>query len=559
MKGSRSYRILSVLLVALIVFSISACQTNPPTSTPIPTTVASPTPVPLKYDPPITISVARSLSEIVQKAIAAKSDVLDDNIWTRAYKDELGINITNLWSVPVSQYEAKLNVAISANDLPDIIECNARQFKLLVDSGVATDLTKAFADYASDFTKEMMKADNNVGLSQATVDGKLMALPLLSGNIDPCPILWIRADWLKAVGLEAPKTMDDVMKIADAVVKQDPDKNGKDDTQGLGLYKDLFDGGFASLDGFFEGFHAYPNGWLEASDGTLVFSGIQPEVKNALAMLATMYKNGLIDKEFVVKDGAKISEGTTNGTIGMLYGQHWLPFWPFEDCKKKNPESDWQAYPMPSVDSTPAKAMLHGSATTFFVVKNGMKNPEAAVKLYNFQYAKDTAMSPDYDVKFHGIASELETIPDQNWEFSVVRSFFPTQNLYIYQQAKKYYQTKDSTILDLFWIKDNVDQHQKYLAGDISFWMTYRWSGPDNSAFQIIEGYVQNQQTLVNAYIKADTTSMTDKGTTLRQLRLETFTKIIMGTVPIDEFDNYVASWKSLGGNDITAEVNAVK
>ena len=36
----------------------------------------------------------------------------------------------------------------------------------------------------------------------------------------------------------------------------------------------------------------------------------------------------------------------------------------------------------------------------------------------------------------------------------------------------------------------------------------------------------------------------------------ESFTKIIMGA-SLDEFDKFVASWKSLGGDKIIEEVNA--
>jgi putative aldouronate transport system substrate-binding protein len=513
-----------------------------------------------KYDPAITVTAVKSLSDLPQKALAKKEDVIQDNIWNRAYLDELGINVKYLWSVPNAQYEQKLNVAISANDLPDIIECNARQFKLLVDSGVATDMTQLFKDNASPFTMQMMDADKNTALSQATIGGKLMALPAVSGNIDNCSILWIRADWLKALNLEAPKTIDEMVKVAEAFVKNDPDQNGKADTLGLGLVKDLVGTGFAVLDGFFEGYHAYPSGWLKDASGNLSFGGVQPEVKSALAKLAEMYKAGLIDKEFGVKDGGKVAEGTTNGNIGMVYGQHWLPFWPFQDSKNKNDKADWQAYPIPSIDGTPAKPMINGSAGNYFVINNAsMKNPEAAVTLYNFYYDKDPALSPKYDVRFHGINGEQETIPDQNWEWAVIKTFFPTQNLFIHQQVAKYYDTKDEKILDNLWIKDNVTQIDKYMAGEKTLWSTYAWSGITGSAFNVVDNYVKNEQVQLNSYIKADTTSMTEKGATIKQLRDETFTKIIMGVLPSDEFEKYVASWKSLGGDDITSEVNANK
>lgn len=44
---------------------------------------------------------------------------------------------------------------------------------------------------------------------------------------------------------------------------------------------------------------------------------------------------------------------------------------------------------------------------------------------------------------------------------------------------------------------------------------------------------------------------------TLDQLIKENFTKIITGDQPMDSFDGFVEQWKTLGGDEITAEVNA--
>ena len=49
---------------------------------------------------------------------------------------------------------------------------------------------------------------------------------------------------------------------------------------------------------------------------------------------------------------------------------------------------------------------------------------------------------------------------------------------------------------------------------------------------------------------------MTEKMSTLESMRDETFTKIIMGESPIEEFDAFVESFNKLGGEQITAEVN---
>ncbi|MDG0809702.1 extracellular solute-binding protein [Cohnella rhizosphaerae] len=347
-----------------------------------------------KYEQPVTVSTIMGINDIAQKAISIKNSVLTDNIWTRGYESELGIKIKYLWSVPGAQMEQKLNVAISSNDLPDIIPVNSRQFKLLVDSGVALDITELFDQYASDFTKKMMDEDNHVGLDQATVNGKLMGLPSINGSIDGAHMIWLRADWLKNLNLQAPKTMEDVFKIAEAFTKNDPDQNGKNDTTGLALTKDLIGTGLADLDGFFEGYHAYVNGWVDDGSGQLVYGAVQPQMKTALAKLADMYKSGYIDNEFSVKDGAKVAESLIAGKVGMMFGQHWVPFYPLQDAKNKDPKADWQAYPIVSADEQPAKPLINGSATTYYVINKNMAHPEAAIKLYNYYYKKRPCHQP---------------------------------------------------------------------------------------------------------------------------------------------------------------------
>ncbi len=44
--------------------------------------------------------------------------------------------------------------------------------------------------------------------------------------------------------------------------------------------------------------------------------------------------------------------------------------------------------------------------------------------------------------------------------------------------------------------------------------------------------------------------------TELEKLVLENYTKFIMGVTPIEQFDSFVQNWNSLGGAEITTEVN---
>jgi putative aldouronate transport system substrate-binding protein len=131
------------------------------------------------------------------------------------------------------------------------------------------------------------------------------------------------------------------------------------------------------------------------------------------------------------------------------------------------------------------------------------------------------------------------------------------QNLFIHRGVESFFVDGDESKKENYWIMDNIDQNERYNAGDDSYWAAHAWSGPsDYSGEGRIDYYDQNDMFLMNAYIGANTDSMTMYKATLDQLRLETYTKIITGEEPIDAFDAYVDQWKSLGGDQITAEVN---
>ena len=50
--------------------------------------------------------------------------------------------------------------------------------------------------------------------------------------------------------------------------------------------------------------------------------------------------------------------------------------------------------------------------------------------------------------------------------------------------------------------------------------------------------------------------SMIENQAVLEDLEIQTFTNIITGQAPVDEFDSFVEQWKALGGEEITGEIN---
>ncbi|OXS54066.1 hypothetical protein B1A99_27925 [Cohnella sp. CIP 111063] len=481
-------------------------------------------------------------------------DTVDDNLIIREYKEILNIDVKNAWVVKGTgeQYEQKMNVVIASNDLPDLMYVNAQQLKQLVEADLVQDLGPLLEKYGSPYAKDVMTQDGGNALKSATFGGKLLAIPQTGSNIDSTPILWVREDWRQKLNLPEPKTFDDFLKLAEAFSKQDPDDNGKQDTYGFGVSKELW-GGMPGLEGFFNMYGAFPSIWVKGDDGALTYGSIQPEVKDALGKLAELYKDGQIDPEFASKDGGKIAEAATSGKLGMYFGAMWTPLWPLQDGKNQNPDMEWQAYPVPAMGNEAPKVSAAFPVTKYFAVRKGYEHPEAAIKLLNLDLERHWGSMYDPD-KYFADKGSIEFR-----KYSIYPEAEPSRrNLTIHQKVVEAFETGDLSKLNVEET-DKYNMIKDYLEnGDLGGWGWDRVFGKRGS-FEVINNYVNNGQVYDNEFYGAPTEAMGEKSAALGKMQLETFTKIIMGAANLDAFDKYVSDYKKLGGDDIAKEVNEWK
>jgi putative aldouronate transport system substrate-binding protein len=495
-----------------------------------------------KIDPPIEVTAIRTVNSNLK---FENGETIENNAWTKLYEEEFGIKIKYLWVSDPSQYDQKFNIAMASNKLADIMPVNGIQFNQLVEAGQLEDLTEALENYGTPKMKELLMKDGGLGIESATFDGKLLGLPVNPGSFDTAPLLWVRTDWLEKVGLPEPKTMDDVFKIAEAFVTQDPDGNDKNDTHGLGAAKDFY-GLEPGLEGFFNGYHAYPKSWVEDESGQLVYGSIQPEMKQALAKLQEMYANGYIDREFGVKDKEKFIQTVNAGKLGMFYGADWSPLL-FLDGKTLDPEMEWKPFHLPSIDDTAARPQTEYNIDQYYVVRKGMKHPEAAVKLLN-------AASHDWDREKYPLTDMNMNGDVEKWQYALLQAANPIQNVETYEYVSKAVEQQDESLLNL---TSNPGQANFYKGinefnnGDLNGWGFTRFF----DAITVLYDYHTKDQFKMTSFISGPTQTMVEKEATLLKMELETFTKIVMGESSIDAFDEFVVNWKNLGGDTITSEV----
>ncbi|BBI36542.1 extracellular solute-binding protein [Cohnella abietis] len=496
-----------------------------------------------KYDPPITLTTVRTVESTVK---FADGDSMENNVWTRAYEEEYGIKVKTLWAVDVSQWEQKLNLTIASGDIPDFFRVSATQFKQLAEAGMLADLTDAYNEHASDRVKSLLTEEGTGAIESATIDGKLMAIPFTNPSREGVPMVYIRADWLKALNLPEPKTMEDLLKISEAFATQDPDKNGKPDTYGLAIDKD-----FTLMNGFFNSFHAYPGILIKDGEGKLTSGLIQPEMKTALATLQKMFKGKQIDPEFGAKDITKVFETVANGKVGIMFYPYYGPLYPMQAGVDKDPTVDWKAFPIMSIDDKPAKSQTALGVLGYWVVKKEVKHPEAVVKMLNFW---DKTFYENLSTEVH---EKFNTSPDggnQVWLLNNIAAYKAFKNSDASLQIIDALKTGDTSKLNPE-NKGVYERVQKFKEGDLTNWGWGRIF--DDGGSMSVSNYYRDNDLYVNdEFTTSPLESMVQKGPVLTKLQMEAFTKIILGHSSPDEFDNFAKQWLELGGKEMLADAN---
>jgi len=421
------------------------------------------------------------------------------------------------------------------------------QMKQLIDAGLVADLTDVYDKYALPYTKQLMEQDK-VGLETGKSKGRLMAIPRMAPMIDQAPFLYVRSDWLKKLNLPEPTTMDNLLAVIQAFTTKDPDGNGKADTIGLTAIKTLW-GGYSGLEGFFNGYHAYPKIWIKDKNGKLAYGSIQPEIKPALAALQNLFKTGQMDKEFGVKDATKVGESPSNGKNGVVFGQDWIPISPLQNNKNNDPNAEWKSYPIPSIDGKPAMAQVNPGTTIWYVVNKKAKNPEGLIQMLNVHFEKVWGKTAEFSKYF------TDAEANERFKLDLLTGLEPPRkNLETHLAIVDAMKTNDTSKMNAE-AKDNYNKIMQYKSGDNKMWAYDRIFGPEGS-FAAMKKYEDEGLFYINQFQGASTPAMVEKNATLLKLQDETFTKIILGESNIDEFDTFVKKWNELGGEQITKEVN---
>ena len=551
----------SVVFVMTLALMLSACA---PAVAPAPAPAAAPistslTPEALiagqawrqtdAYSPlPETASLVLVKGGQENASLMPEGESIEDNRALRYIEETLNVDISFAWVVPSDSYSDKLNLSIASGDIPDVMIVDPIQLQQLTEAGAIEDLTPYIEQYANADILENWEQTGGVALQAATIDGKIMGIPNVQPQADAPIMAWVRQDWLDKLGLEGPETVDDVVAIARAFMEQDPDGNGAADTFGLTgtLNPVQVPSNLHGFDAIFNAYGAFPEIFFRDESGQIVYGSVQPETKEALARLAELYQEGVIDPEFATKDGGKANEIVVGGQGGIMMGPWWVPWWPLADSVSNDPNADWQPFLIQDKDGNQTFAM-GDYPYSFVVVKTDYPHPEVALKILNVQNDLSYGLNdaPQFYPNFNEIWTLLFPIP-----------FLIEQPYVVERMATEYQQALDGALDPATFseaMKIEFDQIQKDIAAprsDSSNWAV-RMARLD-AALLLAEGYDEvRTDPVASRVFPTDPT-----WPALKKLEEETFLQIITGAKSVDDFDAFVQEWNNSGGAALLEKMN---
>lgn len=476
------------------------------------------------------------------------AEISTESSTVKLYDETFNVKLNPIFIEP-SKWDDLLNIKLASNEIPDVWPSNSMDRLIRYQNqGLLAEVPRdVITKYAPNIEK-VINRDAPNGWDISTYQGKNYGIPYLNADyMYRDAIVW-RAEWLANVGIT--KVPDTIQEWEDALLKfrnDDPDKNGKKDTYGCSL---------SILAPVTASFGPMVSMWWDSAwseeNGGVSYDGINPKMKDALALLNKWYEMGILDPEFVTGENKggywAVSTDFVNGRIGlsaMGNNYHWdrktvasdgtilIPSGPTEEeFLKTNPNGSYEFGNPP----------LGTDGTTRGMTIAGIVPGSSYIFSYKLESEKD---------KLGKILQMFDwtVSDDKNW----IQSQFGEEN--------KHYTVKNVdgyTMLERIVKKDDpefkIDSdalHQFFTMNDVEH---CKLAFPVKNDYYVKEGFDKyGKVSIINKLVMPSYSKvMTD----LTKLLTETYVNIITGKKPVDSFDEFVAQWKAAGGDQLLKEAN---
>ncbi|MCW6003686.1 extracellular solute-binding protein [Micromonospora sp. CPCC 205371] len=431
---------------------------------------------------------------------------IGQSAYLTAVNAELGVPV-NFTTQDGVTYADKLNAMLGARDVPELLCVPGWEVaKIPRFSEAVNALFEDLTDHLKGDTVgayPMLASYPTAAWRHAVWNQRLMAVP--NPTDGPFPwALFTRKDLLDDRGLTIPKSLDELLTMAKQVT--DPAKK-------VWAFDDIFP--------MIQIYHKVPGsqfGWRLKADKTPEFKYETPEYRQALEVMANIYKDGLVHPDIVASKGA--DAGLLFAQAGsIIFKMAGVGFWQGAQAEhqKVNPKLNIQAVPVFSATGGEPQMWRADAPTSYTFIRKGAGKERVEELLRVINWCSAPLGTQEAQLRDYGIEGRHHT-KTPNGPVKTDLAFKEIANQYYFISGRNPtigpFPDTPNYVRDLLtWSNETV----KYLEPD-------PWEG-----------------------LKIE---MPDKFKAFAVPGEEKFLDVVRGRRPLSDVDSIVQEWKANGGEE---------
>lgn len=492
-------------------------------------------------------------------------DSVDDNQYTRYLLENYNIKVVCDWTAGnTSDFQQKVSLCIASASLPDaVIAPNRNYLVQAARADLLSDLWPEFNAYASKQVKEIVETTEGRAISNATVDDVFCALPNITVDTDGVYVYFIRQDWLDQLGLDAPKTVEELGAAAEAFMAAglSPDYAIAGIDNGGRTYSNFLNSsnnGYG-FDALYQAFNATPGYFLRDDSGELYWGTTTDEMKEALTVLHEWYEKGLINPEVGTTTNGDNANNVKNGTCGIFMGPWWSLGYGNSDSFKNDNNANWQAYPLYTNDGEWNIHMKDVGTTYTMVNKDASDDVKKAIVIMNNVLVRDESIfDTSVAIDWYPVRNVMAATDECEYEYDAIMSVIKGEStVEDYQQGgSKFnglYKNLASDVASLSEvISADYDGSRELAVTDMDVNTN---NGQFNRLYAILVGdrpyatIEPDHKIYSELYYTVD--GMETYWTQVSDMEDQAILQFITGAKSLDEWDQFCSDWHVQGGDQI--------
>lgn len=440
-----------------------------------------------------------------------------------------------------NSFKMRRPMLFASGDIPDVMwDGDPLAVRNNIRNGFVMEVPyEIILKYAPAYVDRLNKHGKEAWL-YAWYDGKNYGLPTFNEGVNGPRIGCWRKDWLRNVGIDkVPETIPEMEEAFRRFRNNDPDGNGLKDTYGWSPNISHWSLAYADV---FAAFDNLPFDFISRGD-RVVWGGVQPECKEALAILRCWYRDELLDPDFIVdSQGNSMTTKFVNGRTGYMYP---IDSWGNYDLESTGSLASNLKILCPGGEIVPGPPLRNkdgkrvgrtwgGAAHVMQFGSQLCRNPEKIIRVLKMIEAitKDEKLYVETRSGKEG----------EHWEL------VPAKGIDLLEPYKSDPVKSAKEIIGgfacSFFYPSSLDglYHVKYLREEVKKFES------DNK---------RSEWAIMNPLGKSDILPSASRYLkNLRDLQQQVYAKIITGELPLDYFDTFVKEWYRRGGTVLTEEAN---